>query len=378
MPTQAGEEPPLMKDVLDVDQSMKDDWRWQFGNRIKSLDVLSRYVKYSDEELAALKARNKNELHMAIPPYYLNLIKDKSNPHLDPVGIQCCPDIAEYTFEEAGVSDPLNEDEQMPVEGIVHRYPDRCLFLCTNICSMYCRFCTRKREWDGGDMPKSKAQVDKMLEYIRSTPSIRDVILSGGDPISLPMKNLDYILTELRKIEHVEMIRIGTRFPVTLPQRFYDYDVLGVLEKNAPIWINTHFNHVTEVDTPEVRLAIKTIQKTGCIVSNQSVLLKGVNDTVKDMLALNHALLKIGIRPYYLYRCDDIKGTKHLQTSIQCGTDIIRGMSGFTSGLAIPTYVVDVSGGGGKIPVNPSYADVDTGGNTILTSYEGKSYRYSE
>lgn len=343
-----------------------DNWKWQFANRIKTTEQLRQLLSFDVPEV---------DTPLAITPYYLSLMRDPSDP-LDPISLQCVPDQRESVV--GGYSDPLHEEEQMPVidgqkvYGLVHRYPDRVLLITTDICPVLCRHCTRRREWYKGMQPRTPAQMQLMLKYIRKNPQIRDVIISGGDPLTLPLRTLDYLLTELRSIEHVEMIRIGTRYPAVLPQRFFEQDILDVLSKHAPIWLNTHFNHVREVRTPEVKRAVSNIIRSGCVVSNQAVLLKGVNDSVEAMTDLSHALLKNGIRFYYLFQADKVEGTHHFWTDVDKGKEIVKGMRGFTSGLGIPQFVVDAEGLG-KIPVNPNYEGEDDG-HRILRNYQGKPY----
>jgi len=343
------------------------DWKWQYRNRIKTVLGLSKFLPV---DLGLFK-RSNHELHMAITPYYLSLI-DKKNYHDDPIYKQAVPSPEE--FGDAGLADPLHEAEQSPVDGIVHRYPDRCLFISTSWCAMYCRFCTRKRQWEHGEMPKSRRQLEVMLDYIRKTPAIRDVILSGGDPLSLPMDTLEFILSSLRDIPHVEIIRIGTRFPVVLPQRITE-DLVAMLKRYRPLYINTHFNHVNEI-TVESSAACDKLLCAGIPVNNQSVLLRGVNDTTQSMLNLCHGLLKIGVRPYYLFACDKVVGAEHFRTTVETGVNIIKGMRGFTSGLAIPQFVVDTEGGG-KVPVNPDYVVHHVSDGIVLRNYEGRIFKYN-
>jgi lysine 2,3-aminomutase len=354
----------------DVSDESWNDWKWQYRNRIRDVDALARFLAYSPEQLEALK-RLAPRLHIGIPPYYLSLI-DPADPQ-DPIRKQAAPSLQEFTLKGAGISDPLAEDSHMPVPGVVHKYPDRALFIATSMCPMYCRHCTRRREWDEGERPKNRAQLDAMIAYIRATPVIRDVIFSGGDPLSLPLATLDYCLGELRKIPHVEIIRIGTRYPVVLPQRITDA-LLAVLERHLPLWMNTHFNHPNEL-TPEAASACRRILRTGIPVNNQSVLLKGVNDDADTMLRLSHGLLRMGVRPYYLFQCDPVEGAEHLRTSPWKGVEILEKMRGHTSGLAIPTFVLDTEGGG-KVPLNPNYLLYATDDALVLRNYEGRIFRY--
>ncbi len=346
------------------------DWRWQYRNRVRDLATLAKYIPFSKAEFDQLRLV-EDQLHIGIPPYYLSLI-DPSDAE-DPVRKQAVPAACEFTYRSVGINDPLHEDGDMPVEGLVHKYPDRALFIATNMCPMYCRHCTRRREWADGEMPKSRPMLDAMINYIRKTPQIRDVIFSGGDPLSLPLPVLDYCLTELRKIPHVEIIRIGTRFPVVLPQRISD-DVVEVLSRHLPIWLNTHFNHPREI-TAESAAACMKIQRAGTPVNNQSVLLRGVNDTPETMLKLCQGLLKIGVRPYYLFQCDPVIGAEHLRTSVWTGVEIIERMRGWTSGLAIPTFVVDTEGGG-KIPLGPNYLMYQTEDALVLRNFQGRMLQY--
>ncbi|MSQ33312.1 MAG: KamA family radical SAM protein, partial [Dehalococcoidia bacterium] len=261
-----------------------------------------------------------------------------------------------------------------PVPGLVHRYPDRALFVITNICPLLCRHCTRKREWEDGNWVRPKAELDACIDYIRRTKSIRDVIISGGDPLTLSTPRLEEIVKRLRAIDHVEIIRFGTRFPVVLPQRIDD-EFCEMVDKYGPIWLNTHFNHPNEV-TAEAEKAVRNLLRAGVPVNNQSVLLRGINDSVETQLELVHALMRIRVRPYYLFHADNVRGTEHLRTSVWKGIEIIEGLRGHTSGLAVPTFVVDVPGGGGKIPLQPNYLLSMTDDELVLRNYEGLVFRY--
>ena len=346
------------------------DWRWQFRNRVRDLSTLSRTIPFQKAEIEQLKLV-ENHLHIGIPPYYLSLI-DPADPE-DPIRKQAVPCAAEFLYHSVGIDDPLHEDPDMPVEGLVHRYPDRCLFIATNMCPMYCRHCTRRREWADGEVPKSRRQLDEMLRYIRRTPQIRDVIFSGGDPLSLAPAILDYCLGEIRKIPHVEIIRIGTRYPVVLPQRI-TCEIVDILERHSPVWLNTHFNHPNEI-TAESTGACKKLLMAGIPINNQTVLLRGVNDSVETMLKLCHGLLKIGVRPYYLFHCDPIKGAEHLRTSVWAGMEILEKMRGNTSGLAVPTYVLDTEGGG-KVPLSPNYLMYASEDAVVVRNYQGRVFQY--
>jgi lysine 2,3-aminomutase len=272
------------------------------------------------------------------------------------------------------MEDPLGEKEDSVVPGLVHRYSDRVLMVLTDICPMLCRHCTRKREWRHGAWTRTNAEIERMLDYIRNNRRIRDVIISGGDPLTLSNHHLENVLSKLREIKHVEIIRIGSRFPVVLPQRI-DEELCAVMAKYGPIWLNTHFNHPHEL-TPEAMDACDRLLRAGVPVNNQSVLLRGINDSVETMTALCHGLLKAKVRPYYLFQCDEVQGTEHLRTPVEVGVKIIEGMRGHTSGLAVPTFVVDLVHGGGKVPLQPNYVLSMTNEEYLLKNYEGKVFRY--
>ena len=272
------------------------------------------------------------------------------------------------------MEDPLEEKRDSVVPGLVHRYPDRVLMVLTNLCPVFCRHCTRKREWRNGGWVHTPGEVEAMLEYIRQNKTVRDVIISGGDPLTLSTRRLEDIISKIRQIRHVEIIRIGTRFPVVLPQRIDD-ELCAMLSKYGPIWLNTQFNHPYEV-TLESALACDKLLRSGVPVSNQSVLLRGVNDTVETQMKLCHELLKIKVRPYYLFQCDEVEGTEHLRTPLGTGVRIMEQMRGHTSGLAIPTFVVDLPGGGGKVPLQSDYVLSQTVGEFILRNYQGRIFRY--
>jgi len=303
--------------------------------------------------------------------YYLSLAKE--SPY-DPIMRQLCPSIEEVREKDFALEDPLNEEGASPVPGLVHRYPDRVLMIITNVCFMNCRHCTRKRLWKGGRKPKTFEEIKRMIDYVREHREIRDVILSGGDPLTFSDEFLEAILTELKSVPHVEIIRIGTRAPVVKPSRITD-GFARLLSKFRSIWLNTQFNHVREI-TPYSEEAVRKILYAGVPVNNQSVLLKGINDSVKDMLDLCQGLLKIGVRPYYLFHCDPVQGAIHFRTPISTGIEIISKMRGYTSGLAVPTFVVDAVGGGGKIPLGPQYMISQIGSKMILRNFKGKSLVY--
>ena len=284
------------------------------------------------------------------------------------------PCFDEIAMSHMGQEDPLAEGHDSVVPGLVHRYPDRVLMVMTDICPMMCRHCTRKREWHKGGWIRSSDEIEAMLGYIRNNSQIRDVIISGGDPLILSTNYLENVLQKLRQIKHVEMIRIGTRFPVVLPYRV-DKDLCAMLSKYGPIWLNTHFNHPNEV-TPQAAAAVDRLLRAGVPVNNQTVLLRGVNDDVQTQLKLCQALLRSKVRPYYLFQCEEVQGTEHLRTPVETGFNIIQGMRGFTSGLAVPTYVIDLPGGGGKVSLQPEYLISHTPEELVLRNYEGRIFRF--
>lgn len=349
------------------------DWKWQLKNRITTPDELKKYIKLQPEEEAVFKAKGFS-FRMAITPYYLSLI-DPKNP-FDPVRLQAIPRFAESEMSASDMADPLHEDADAPVPGMTHRYPDRVLLLLTDQCAMYCRHCTRRRKAGEHDAPMPKDNVDKALDYIARHKEVRDVILSGGDPLTLGDDRLDEILGRISKIEHVDIVRLGTRTPVVLPQRITD-KLITVLKKYKFLWLNTHYNHPQEL-SPEACNALARLAEAGLPLGNQSVLLKGINDHVDVMKALVHGLVKNRVRPYYIYQCDLSEGIAHFRTPVAKGIEIIESLRGHTSGLCIPTFVVDAPGGGGKIPVMPNYLISQMPGRIILRNYEGFITAYTE
>ena len=340
------------KNKLFADVSAKDwnDWRWQVRNRIETLDDLKKYIKLTPEEEEGV-ARCLESLRMAITPYYLSLI-DLENP-FDPVRLQAVPTAKELHRSDADLLDPLHEDTDSPVPGLTHRYPDRVLILVTDQCSMYCRHCTRRRFAGQKDCEVQTNRIDKYIEYVAAHPEVRDVLLSGGDALLLSDEKLESIISRLRAIPHVEIIRIGSRTPVVMPQRITP-ELCAMLKKYHPVWLNTHFNHPNEI-TPDSRRACEMLADAGIPLGNQSVLLAGVNDCVHVMKRLVHELVKIRVRPYYIYQCDLSMGLEHFRTPVSKGIEIIEALRGHTSGFAVPTFVVDAPGGGGK---NPRHAGV--------------------
>ena len=349
------------------------DWKWQVKNRIETLEQLKKYVKLTKEEEEGVK-KTLSTLRMAITPYYLSLI-DPNDPH-DPVRRQCIPTELETHQAAADLLDPLHEDEDSPTPGLTHRYPDRVLFLITDMCSMYCRHCTRRRFAGQTDNECGPDRIEKALEYIEKTESVRDVLLSGGDALMVSDKKLEYIISRLRQIPHVEIVRLGTRTPVVCPQRITP-ELCDMLKKYHPVWINTHFNHPNEV-TAESKRACEMLANAGIPLGNQSVLLRGVNDCVHVMKNLVHELVKMRVRPYYIYQCDLSMGLEHFRTPVSKGIEIIEGLRGHTSGFCIPTFVVDAPGGGGKTPVMPQYVISQAPGKVVLRNFEGVITTYTE
>jgi lysine 2,3-aminomutase len=360
----------LFKDVTDEQWN---DWKWQVKNRIETVDQLKKYIPLTeDEEEGARKCLQT--LRMAITPYYLSLI-DINDPH-DPIRKQAIPTGLELHQAHADLLDPLHEDTDSPVPGLTHRYPDRVLLLITDMCSMYCRHCTRRRFAGQSDSSMPMERIDKAIEYIRNTPQIRDVLLSGGDALLVSDDKLEDIIKKLRTIPHVEIIRIGSRVPVVLPQRITP-KLVDMLKKYHPIWLNTHFNHSNEI-TEESKLACDRMANAGIPLGNQSVLLRGVNDCTHVMMDLIHDLVKIRVRPYYIYQCDLSMGLEHFRTPVSKGIEIMEGLRGHTSGFCIPTFVVDAPGGGGKIPVMPNYLISQSPEKIVLRNFEGVITTYEQ
>lgn len=360
----------MFPEVSDEDWN---SWHWQVLNRVETVEDLKKYLPLTlSEEVGAKKALDI--LRMAITPYYLTLM-DRDD-HKDPIRLQAVPSAMEIITAEGDLHDPLHEDKDSPVPGLTHRYPDRVLLLLTDQCSMYCRHCTRRRFAGQTDNAMSTARVDAAIEYIRNTPAVRDVLLSGGDPLLMSDLRLETIIRKLREIPHVEIIRIGTRVPVVMPQRVTQ-DLVDMLKKYHPIWINTHFNHPSEI-TEESKAACARMADAGIPLGNQSVLLRGVNDCVHVMKDLVQGLTRIRVRPYYIYQCDLSIGLEHFRTPVSKGIEIIEGLRGHTSGYSVPTFVVDAPGGGGKIPVMPNYLISQGAHKVILRNFEGVIATYTE
>jgi lysine 2,3-aminomutase len=360
---------PYWNDVPD-EQWM--DWRWQMSHRLNSLDELAEVINLTDMEKKALGAQGL--FRVDITPYFASLI-DPDDPHC-PVRKQVIPTAREMVSFESMMEDSLSEDKHSPVPGLVHRYPDRVLMLVTTQCASYCRYCTRSRIVGDPTQTFSRAEFDAQIDYIEKTPQIRDVLLSGGDPMVLAPKLLDMILSRLRAIPHVEIIRLGSRVPVFLPMRVTE-EFCEMVSKYHPLWINIHVNHPKEI-TPELAAAADRLTRAGVPLGNQSVLLAGVNDSVHIQRKLVHDLVRIRVRPYYLYQCDLVEGSGHFRTSVSKGVEIMEGLRGHTSGYAVPTYVVDAPGGGGKIPVQPNYVVSQAPGKVVLRNFEGFITTYSE
>lgn len=352
------------------------DWKWQLKNSIQSIGKfeLLTGINFSEDEKARLKT-TLERFPLSITPYYLSLI-DNKNYENDPVFKQAFASVDELNVLKTDLKDPLSEDSDSPVEGITHRYPDRVLFHVSNICSMYCRHCTRKRKVGDVDSIPNKQQLLKGIEYIRNTPQIRDVLLSGGDPFMLSDDYIDWLLSEITAIPHVEIVRIGTRMPVVLPYRITD-NLVKVLKKYHPLWINTHFNHPREI-TSSSKEALAKLADAGFPLGNQSVLLANVNDCPRIMKNLVQKLVQNRVRPYYMYQCDLSEGLSHFRTPVGKGIEILESLIGHTTGFAVPTYVIDAPGGGGKIPVMPNYIISWSTNKVVLRNYEGIITTYKE
>ena len=356
-----------------VSDEQWNDWKWQVKNRIETYEELSKYFTFSPEEAEGIK-KALAKFRMAITPYYLSLI-DPNDPY-DPIRRQAIPQGAECNIAPADLNDPLHEDEDSPAPGLTHRYPDRVLFLITDMCSMYCRHCTRRRFAGQKDDESPSERIEKCLAYIEKTPQVRDVLLSGGDALMVSDKKLEYIIQRLRAIPHVEIVRIGSRTPVVCPQRITP-ELCEMLKKYHPIWLNTHFNHPNEF-TPEAEQALARLANAGIPLGNQTVLLRGVNDCVHVMKKLMHELVRNRVRPYYIYQCDLTMGLEHFRTPVSKGIEIIENLRGHTSGYAVPTFVVDAPGGGGKTPVMPQYVISQSPDKVILRNFEGVITTYTE
>jgi lysine 2,3-aminomutase len=357
----------------DVTPAQWDDWKWQIENRIDTVEKIKEIINITAQEEKDIAAVLE-KFRMGITPYYAAHM-DKDDPR-DPIRMQAVPTMAETHISSADMLDPLHEDTDSPAPGLTHRYPDRVLLLITDQCSMYCRHCTRRRFAGQADNDVSMDNIDKCIEYVRNTPQVRDVLLSGGDCLLVSDDKLEYIIKKLREIPHVEIIRLGSRTPVVCPQRITD-NLVNMLKKYHPIWLNTHFNHPKEF-TPEAKEALRKLADAGIPLGNQSVLMRGINDCPHIMRNLVHELVKNRVRPYYIYQCDLSLGIEHFRTSVGKGIEIMESLRGHTSGYAVPTFVVDAPGGGGKIPVAPNYVISQSSDKVILRNFEGVITTYTE
>lgn len=349
------------------------DWRWQLRHRIQDLETFERILHLSHDERLAIE-QGGSMLPVGVTPYYMSLLSYDSPEQ--PLRRTVIPSTAEFGCTPGESADPLAEEAMSPVPGLVHRYPDRVLFLVSDFCSTYCRYCTRSRVVGHGVLHPTVSRLEKAFEYIRSNPQIRDVLVSGGEPLTLSDERLDWILTELRRIPTVEVVRIGTKAPVVLPQRITP-QLTRMLRRHHPLWMSIHFTHPDECTT-ETSRACAMLADAGIPLGSQTVLLRGINDDVETMKKLVQRLMAMRVRPYYLYQCDPIYGTAHFRTPVERGVEIIRGLRGFTSGYAVPTFVVDAPGGGGKTPVMPDYVEGREGDDLVLRNYEGDIYRYHD
>ncbi len=360
----------LFKDVNPLEW---EDWHWQLKHRIRTREELAQIVKLTPEEEGGIK-RASGRLSLAMTPYWATLIEPE-DPAC-PLRRQAVPVAAESIISPHEMVDPLAEDRDSPAPYLVHRYPDRVLLLVTEHCAMYCRHCTRRRLVGEHQEDNSPFKFDRAIEYIKANRKIRDVLISGGDPFVLEDEEIENLIQKIRSISHIEFLRIGTRVPVTLPQRITD-KLVSMLKKYSPIWISIHFNHPKEI-TRRCRIACDMLSDAGMPLGSQTVLLKGINDRPFIMKKLMHELLQIRVRPYYIYQCDPVKGTQHFRTPVAAGINIIEKLRGHTSGYAVPIYVIDGPGGGGKIPVGPNYILSQAKGKYVLRNYKGKIYTYLE
>jgi lysine 2,3-aminomutase len=348
------------------------DWRWQLKHRVVTLAALERFIRLAPEER---DAAGQGGLPLAITPYYLSLVDPDDTGC--PIRRSVVPTTAELASGVGESADPLCEDDHSPVPGLVHRYPDRVLFLATSSCSTYCRYCTRSRlVGSAAHAHAGRSAWEKGIEYVRNHPEVRDVLVSGGDPLLLEDEQLEWLLTRLRAIPHVELLRLGTKIPVVMPQRVTP-SLARLLARFHPLWMSLHFTHPEEL-TPEVARACRRLANAGIPLGSQTVLLKGINDDVPTLKALFHGLLRLRVKPYYLFQCDPIPGSGHFRTPVATGLDMIRGLRGHTSGYAVPTFAVDAPGGGGKIPLLPDYGQGHDGDDLVLRNYEGRLYRYPD
>jgi lysine 2,3-aminomutase len=357
----------------DVSTRDWNDWRWQSRHRLRTLAQLEKMLELSDEEREAL-VQGGTMLPVGISPYYMSLLS--AIDPLQPLRRTVVPTLNEFVRTEGEADDPLSEDSHSPVPGLVHRYPDRVLLLPLDFCSTYCRYCTRSRVVGHGELMPQESRLMAAFDYLRKTPQIRDVLISGGDALALGDDKLEWILRNLRSIPNIEFIRVGTKMPAVLPQRI-TRELVRMLRRYHPVWMSLHFIHPDEC-TPESAQACARLADAGIPLGSQTVLLKGVNDNVETMRALMHKLLLMRVRPYYLYQCDPISGSSHFRTPVSKGLEIIEGLRGHTTGYAVPTYVIDAPGGGGKIPLQVNSVIGRDGDWVVLRNYEGREYRYHD
>lgn len=358
----------------EISDTTWNDWQWQMRHRIRTLEQLRMMLCLSPDEEAFFQSEDF-KLPAGITPYYMSLLSREDPMH--PLRRCVVPTIHEFHREESEADDPLHEEQDSPVEGLVHRYPDRVLLLSHYYCSTYCRYCTRSRiVGHGGSVRANHERLQRAIDYIRVHSEIRDVLISGGDPLLLSMERLQWLLGQIRAIPHVEILRIGTKVPAVLPQRITP-ELVDILRKYHPLWMSLHFTHPEEC-TPEAYHACGMLADAGIPLGSQTVLLRGVNDSVETMRKLVHHLLRMRVRPYYLYQCDPITGSAHFRTPVEKGIEIIRGLRGHTTGYAVPTYVIDAPGGGGKIPLMPEYVVGRDGDDLLLRNFEGGIYRYPD
>lgn len=362
--------PPYWKGVSEKEWN---DWRWQLRHRITTLEQLKGLIELTPEEIEGIK-HSKGRLALAVTPYFASLM-DPKNPNC-PIRRQAIPRVEELHLSKNDMLDPCGEDKDSPVPGLVHRYPDRVLLLVTDQCAVYCRYCTRRRLVGAHERAITPDNFEEIIKYLKCHKKVRDVLLSGGDPLLLENERIEELLSRLRAITHIEILRIGTRVPVTLPQRITS-GLVRMLKRYHPLMISIHFSHPKEI-TEQVKHACNELADAGIPLGSQTVLLKGINDKPHIMKKLMHELLKIRVRPYYIYQCDLAMGTEHFRTSVATGIQIIEKLRGYTTGYAVPTYVIDAPGGGGKIPVEPSYIISRGKGKVVLRNYEGKIFEYPE
>jgi lysine 2,3-aminomutase len=355
-----------------VESHQWNDWRWQLRNRLRTTAALAAVWRLTDDERSAL-AHMEGHLPAAVTPYYASLA-DPYDPD-DPVRRSMIPVGQEFIASEGEADDPLGEDASSPLHGLVHRYPDRVLFLVSDHCAVYCRYCTRSRVVGSGEMTPDLQRWEAAFEYLRGTPAVRDVLLSGGDPLTLSDDRLEHLLSSLRSIPYIDFVRIGSKVPAVLPQRITPE--LVALLRRYRVWLSVHFMHPSEL-TPEVAFACDLLADGGIPIGSQTVLLKGINDNVETMRELFHGLLRIRVKPYYLYQCDPITGSAHFRTPVEKGLEIIEGLRGHTTGYAVPQFVIDAPGGGGKIPLLPEYVVGREGDDLVLRNYAGETFRYHD